>query len=82
MDIELIIYGIIGIIILYVLLKLLKWPIKLLLNGICGVILLYIINLIGVNFGIHIGINIITALISGIFGIPGVIAIILFQMFL
>ncbi|MDO5039083.1 pro-sigmaK processing inhibitor BofA family protein [Clostridium sp.] len=82
MDIELIIYGIIGIIILYVLLKLLKWPIKLLLNGICGVILLYIINLIGVNFGIHIGINIITALIAGIFGIPGVIAIILFQMFL
>lgn len=82
MDIELIIYGIIGIIILYVLLKLLKWPIKLLLNGICVVILLYIINLIGVNFGIHIGINIITALISGIFGIPGVIAIILFQMFL
>ncbi|WP_024614221.1 pro-sigmaK processing inhibitor BofA family protein [Clostridium sp. Ade.TY] len=82
MNLDLIIYGIIGLVILYVLLKLLKWPLKLLINGICGVVLLYIINLIGVHFGIYIGINVITALVAGIFGIPGVIAIILFQMFL
>lgn len=81
MNIDLIVYGLIGVVILYFLIKLLKWPIKLLINGICGVILLYIVNLIGVHFGIYIGINVITAIIAGIFGIPGVIAIILFQMF-
>lgn len=82
MDIELLIYGIIGLVVLYVLIKLLKWPIKLLINGICGVILLYIVNFIGAAFGLHIAINIITALIAGIFGIPGVVALILFQLFL
>ena len=82
MDIELLIYGIIGLVVLYVLIKLLKWPIKLLINGICGVILLYIVNFIGASFGLYITINIITALIAGLFGIPGVAALILFQLFL
>ena len=82
MDIEFLIYALIGLIVLYVLIKLLKWPIKLLINGICGVILLYIVNVIGAAFGLHIAINIITALIAGIFGIPGVAALILFQLFL
>ncbi|MCR6516033.1 MAG: pro-sigmaK processing inhibitor BofA family protein [Clostridium sp.] len=78
---EIIIYGLVGVVILYVLLKLLKWPIKLLINGIAGVIALYIVNLLGASFGISIGINIFTALIAGILGLPGIIALILFQMF-
>ncbi|WP_297632076.1 pro-sigmaK processing inhibitor BofA family protein [uncultured Clostridium sp.] len=73
-----IIYMLIGLAVLYVIIKLLKWPIKLLLHGIAGVILLYVVNFIGVGFGIHIGINIITALIAGIFGIPGVIVLLIF----
>lgn len=81
MDAGLFVYGIIGLIILYVIIKLLKWPIKLLINGIIGVILLYVINLLGAGFGIHIGINIVTSLIAGIFGIPGVIVMILFNFF-
>lgn len=75
------IYMFIGLIILYVVIKLLKWPIKLLLNGIGGVILLWVVNLIGAGFGIHIGINIVTALIAGIFGIPGVVVMLLFTLF-
>ena len=56
MDIGLFVYGIIGLIILYVIIKLLKWPLKfLLINGIIGVILLYVVNLLGAGFGIHIG---------------------------
>ncbi|MDQ0150337.1 pro-sigmaK processing inhibitor BofA family protein [Eubacterium multiforme] len=82
MDMELIIYGAIGLVVLYVLITLLKWPIKLLINGLMGVVLLYIVNLIGGALGFHIAINIITALIAGIFGIPGVAALILFQLFL
>ena len=80
-NLELIIYGVIGVAILFIILKVFKWPLKILLNGIFGVILLYIVNLVGANFGITIGINIITALIAGTLGIPGVIALILFQLF-
>lgn len=82
MDFELIIYGLIGLVILYVLIKLLKWPIKLLINGIFGVVLLYIVNFFGATLGFSIGINIVTALIAGILGIPGVIFLIIFQLFL
>lgn len=81
-DAKLLVYGLIGLVVLYVIIKLLKWPIKLLINGIFGVVLLYIVNVIGIGLGFHITINIITALIAGIFGIPGVAALILFQLFL
>ena len=80
-DISLIVYGIIGIFILALIIKFFKWPLKILLNGIFGVFILYIVNFFGANFGIHIGINIVTALIAGILGIPGVIVLIIFKMF-
>ncbi len=78
---EIIIYGLVGVVILYVLIKLLKWPIKLLINGLVGVAMLYVVNLIGASYGVVIGINIFTALIAGILGVPGIIALVLFQMF-
>ena len=81
-NVKLIIYGFIGLVILYLILKLLKLPLKILINGISGVVLLYIANLIGVNFGITVGINIVTALIAGILGILGVIALFIFQLFI
>ena len=40
------IYAVIGLALLYLVIKLLKWPIKLLINGIVGVVLLYITNYI------------------------------------
>lgn len=81
-DIKLVVYGIIGIIILFIVLKLFKLPLKLLVNGIFGVVLLYIVNFLGAGFGINIGINIVTALIAGTLGIPGVIALVIFQLFI
>lgn len=81
-NVKLIVYGVIGIVILYFILKLLKLPFKILINGIFGVILLYVANLIGVNYGVTVGINIVTALIAGILGIPGVIALFIFQLFI
>lgn len=80
-NIELIVYGAVGLILLFLIIKLFKWPLKIMLNGIFGVILLYVVNLIGANFGITIGINIVTALIAGTLGIPGVIALIIFKVF-
>ena len=80
-DINLIVYGLIGIVILALIIKFFKLPIKILLNGIFGVFLLYVVNFFGEGYGLQIGINIITALIAGILGIPGVIALILYTIF-
>ena len=55
--------------------------IGLVINSVFGAILLMIVNYFGAYFGITIGINLLTALIAGILGIPGVILMILFQVF-
>ena len=68
-------------VLLYLIIKLLKWPIKLLINGIVGVILLYVANFIGEYFNFYITINPITALIAGFLGIPGVIFLVIFKLF-
>lgn len=81
-NVKLILYGIIGLVILFIILKLFKWPLKILLNGIFGVFLLYIVNLVGANFDFSITINWITALIAGVLGIPGVAALIIFKLFI
>ena len=75
-----ILYGIVGLFVLYLVIKLLKWPIKLLINGIIGIVLLYLTNFIGGNFGFSIPVNAMTALVSGILGIPGIIFLILFNL--
>lgn len=82
MDIEMIIYAVIGLALLYLVIKLLKWPIKLLINGVVGVVLLYVANYIGSYFNFYITINPITAIIAGFLGIPGVIFLIIFKVFL
>lgn len=51
----------------------LKSILKLIGNSILGGILIFIINLIGSIFNFHIGLNVGTAVIVGILGIPGAI---------
>ena len=69
----------IGIIILALILKLVSIPIRLfwkfITNSIIGAIMLWVVNL----FGANVPIDILRALIAGIFGIPGVIVILLYQ---
>ena len=81
MNIEMVIYALVGLALLYLIIKLLKWPIKLLINGIIGIVLLYVANFIGEYLNFYITINPITALIAGVLGIPGVIFLVIFQMF-
>ena len=61
----------------YVLIKIIAAPIKkvfkLLLNAVCGLLLLFIANFIGGFFNFAIPVNILTCIIAGAFGIPGVI---------
>ena len=69
----------IGIIILALIMKLVALPLhlfwKFITNSIIGAIMLWACNL----FGANIPIDLLRALIAGVFGIPGVIAILLYQ---
>jgi inhibitor of the pro-sigma K processing machinery len=75
-----------GIILLFILVRLLAWPIKILwkliINAVLGAVILLIVNIVGGYFGFSIGINPWTALIAGFFGIPGVIFLVVFKLFL
>lgn len=48
----------------------LKFILKLIFNSIIGGILIFVINLIGGMFNFHIGLNILTAIVVGILGVP------------
>lgn len=75
-----------GIILIYLIGRMLTMPVrivfKLIYNGLVGGIMLYVVNFVGAYFSFTIGINPITALIAGFLGIPGVILLILFKLFI
>lgn len=50
---------------------------KLVLNSIIGGIVIFIINLVGTNFGFHIGLNFFTSLIIGLLGLPGAVVLVI-----
>lgn len=81
-----ILYFTIALVGIYIVVKLFSWPIKmlvkLLINGVLGAILLVLVNFVGQGFGVSLGINAITALIAGFFGVPGVIFLIVFKLLL
>lgn len=60
----------------------LKSILKLVLNSIIGGILIYIINLVGMNFGFHIGLNLLTAVIVGLLGVPGAALLVVLKIIL
>jgi len=80
MGIEYVAYFLIAAAVLAVAVKLFAWPIKILgrliINGAVGVVMLLAVNAAGRYFSIHVPITWLTALIAGIFGIPGVIVMV------
>lgn len=60
----------------------LKSVFKLILNSILGGVLIFIINIIGANFGFHIGLNILTSIFVGLLGIPGAGLLVVLQIIL
>ena len=58
----------------------LKHIVKLLINSVLGGFLIYIVNVIGGSFGFHIGLNVGTAIFTGLLGSPGVILLILIKL--
>ena len=83
MDFNTIITFLACIVFIFIFGKLFIWPLKnilkLIVNSILGGILIYIINILGGNFGFHIGLNLLTSIIVGILGIPGAILLIILK---
>lgn len=79
-----ILVGLGAIVVLYLLMKLLSFPIKaitgLVVNGVIGLLMLWVVNLFGSAIGLSVDINIISALVAGFFGIPGVLVLILLNL--
>jgi inhibitor of the pro-sigma K processing machinery len=77
---------IIGILIVMAFGKVLLLPLKvigrLVLNGIIGGIAIFVINLLGAPLGFTISLNLISALIAGILGLPGIILLVIFKFLL
>ena len=79
-SLDMIVYALVGLALLFLIIKLLKWPLKILINGILGIILLYIANIVGSYIGFVLPVNAISALIAGFLGIPGIIFLVLFHL--
>lgn len=75
-----------GLLILWVLCKILSFPVKvigkLIVNALLGAVVLFVFNLIGGFFNLSISINALNAIITGILGVPGVILLLIFQLIL
>ncbi|WP_177505468.1 pro-sigmaK processing inhibitor BofA family protein [Anaerosinus sp.] len=76
---------IIGIGLIYFIGKVFVMPVKFIwkfiYNGLIGGIMLWIVNFVGSYVGFEIGINVVTALVAGFLGIPGVVLLIAFKLF-
>ena len=77
---------VLAVLVIFALFKILSAPIrlifKLLINTAVGFALLFLVNLIGSYFGFSLEMNLLNALITGIFGIPGVVVLIFINLFL
>lgn len=57
-----------------------KKILKLIINSVLGGIVIFLINIVGANFGFHIGLNLVTSILIGILGIPGVVCLIIVKL--
>jgi inhibitor of the pro-sigma K processing machinery len=83
MDINIIIAFALGLLLIYLVGRVMLFPLrivfKLIVNAVIGGLVLWVINYFGSYFGIHIPLNPITALTVGFLGIPGVVLLLVIQ---
>lgn len=79
MEANIVLAFVVGIVVLCLIGKVVSLPMrilwKLVSNSIVGAVMLWIVNL----FGVGIKITFLKALIAGVFGIPGVFALVIYQ---
>jgi inhibitor of the pro-sigma K processing machinery len=56
-----------------------KWLLRLLANGVLGGVLLILFTLLGSLLGFSVSVNVLTALIAGFLGVPGVFLLLALQ---
>jgi inhibitor of the pro-sigma K processing machinery len=75
-----------GILIVLALGKVLLLPMKvilrLIINGLLGGLAIFLINLLGQPIGFFIPLNIVSALVAGILGLPGIILLVILKFLL
>lgn len=85
-EFNIIIAYVFGIILIYLVGRMFLMPIKLIFrlvyNALIGGVMLWLLNFVGTYIGFNIPINPITALVAGFLGLPGVILLILFKIFI
>ncbi len=79
MDLQIIIGTVIGVLIIFALIKIISLPFWLLKNSIVGAIILYAINFIGI---FTIKVTFIHCLIVGVFGVPGIVILYIYLNYL
>lgn len=79
-------YFLLGILLIYIVGKLIRIPIKiigkLIMNGLVGCLLLLFFNFFGSSLGITLPITKLSAVIVGFFGLPGIAVMLIFRYFL
>lgn len=58
----------------------LKKILKIIFNSILGGICIFLINIIGSNWGFHIGLNIFTSVLIGLLGLPGAVCLVIVKL--
>jgi len=71
-------------VIIFIIAKLIMQPLKLVwklvINSIIGLVLLMLANYIGAYFDFSLPLNVLTVLIAGFLGVPGILLLICFQL--
>ena len=85
-DVNVILAYVFGIILIYLVGRMFLMPIKLIFrliyNALIGGAMLWVLNFAGAYIGFNIAINPMTALVAGFLGLPGVVLLILFKVFI
>ena len=58
----------------------LKKILKIIFNSVLGGVCIFLINIIGSNWGFHIGLNIFTSVLIGLLGLPGAVCLVIVKL--
>jgi inhibitor of the pro-sigma K processing machinery len=82
-DLNIILAFVFGLMVLYLLARILVYPMRILAkvvgNSLVGAVLLMIFNLLGGLVGLSVGVNVVSALVVGFLGLPGLITLLIIQ---
>ena len=72
--------GAAALVVLFIVINMFSLSLKLLWNGFCGMVLLWIFNMVGSLVGVTLHIDVVSALVAGFFGVPGVVLMLLYKL--